>query len=311
LLAGTVGSASCTVTYTPNSVGTGTHTISGSYSGDTTHTASSGTFKLTVTAVTGENVQLNFQAFDVDDFENGVGQLQVFVNGHLVVDLPAGLNHLTGSGDYKPYDDIWVKFGPFDITSFVVPGENTIVFMNPLTSHFALVRNINISQGGVTLLFERRAHGISPGHTTTLTFSNPPLAVTSYTVDPTPVVQGVTVTFTAIFTGGSAPFTCSFTFGDGSPAVVVTTSAHTCSATHSYESNGDFMARVKITGHASTDVVRVFLHVIAIEKQDQQGLLALTPALMTPTKPVTIHSWELNAQDDQNVQVEQDDQVLA
>jgi hypothetical protein len=198
----------------------------------------------------------------------------------LVVDIPAGLNHLTGTGDYKPYDDQWVSFGPFDITSFVVPGENTIVFMNPLKSHDGLVRDINITQGDLTLLFQHRTHEVGPDESISLTFSNPPLAVTSYTVDLTPVVQGVTETFTATFTGGSAPFTCSFTFGDGSPAVVITTSANTCSATHSYDDNGNFLARVKITGHASSDVVRVFLNVVVLENNGQNApLAALLPCL--------------------------------
>jgi hypothetical protein len=241
------------------------------------------TVSVTVQQVTGAAVKLTFQGFDIDDFENGVGQLQVLVNGHLVVDIPAGLNHLTGTGDYKPYENQWINFGPFDITSLVVPGENTILFVNPLTSHQGLARNINISQGETTLLFQKETRLVSPGHSISLTFSNPPLAVTSYTVDPTPVVQGVTETFTAIFTGGSAPFTCSFTFGDGAPAVVVTTSMHTCSATHSYDDNGNFLARVKITGHASTDVVRVFLNVVVLENNGENGQAALLLSSLTPT----------------------------
>jgi hypothetical protein len=247
------------------------------------------TVSVTVQQVTGAAVQLTFQGFDLDDFENGVGQLQVLVNGHLVVDVPAGLNHLTGTGDFKPYENQWVNFGPFDITSLVVPGENTIIFINPLTSHQGVVRNINITQGDTTLLFQKEKRLVSPDHSISLTFSNPPLAVTSYTVDPTPVVQGITETFTATFTGGSAPFTCSFTFGDEAPAVVVTTSMHTCSATHSYDDNGNFLARVKITGHASTDVVRVFLNIVVLENHgenvpDAPLLITLTPTTLVMIK---------------------------
>jgi hypothetical protein len=46
---GTPGQASCPVTYTPTQVGTGTQTITASYSGDIEHTASSGTAAVTVT----------------------------------------------------------------------------------------------------------------------------------------------------------------------------------------------------------------------------------------------------------------------
>src|SRR5207248_11178667 len=39
-------SGMCSVTYTPNLVGTGTHTITAAFGGDTTHKTSSGTFAL-------------------------------------------------------------------------------------------------------------------------------------------------------------------------------------------------------------------------------------------------------------------------
>jgi PKD repeat protein len=323
---GTVGTA---VSFTATATGgTSPYTFAWNFGDSTTGTgatashtyATAGTFTVTVTVtdanaknatstqtiiistVTGTTTQLTFDAFDIDDFSNGVGQLSVLVNGHLVVNIPTGQ---TGSGDYKPYDDIWVHFGPFDITSFIVPGENTIVFMNPLTSHDGLVRNINITQGSTTLLFERRAHEISPTRSFSLTFSNPPLAIISYTINPLPAVQGVTETFTATFAGGSAPFTCSFTFGDGATPVVVTTSSNTCSATHSYNDNGNFLARVKITGHASTDVIRVFLPVIVLENNGTNGPMLVAAATVPPvffTKPGTISTDDQNQQDDSNQQ---------
>jgi hypothetical protein len=49
LVAGVTGTAICSVTYTPTVVGTGTHTITGSYGGDPTHAATQGTFGVTVT----------------------------------------------------------------------------------------------------------------------------------------------------------------------------------------------------------------------------------------------------------------------
>ena len=100
-------------------------------------------------------------------FDNGVGQFQVLVNGHLVVDIPAGLNHLTGSGDFTPYSDTWVNFGPFDMTSFVVQGQSRIVFQDLLSSHFGLVRNVTIIQGNVVLLHVVRASAVFPCHLTT------------------------------------------------------------------------------------------------------------------------------------------------
>ncbi len=49
-------------------------------------------------------VLLTFTGSELDDFDNGVGQLNVLVNSQLLVDIPAGLNHLTGSGDYDSYN---------------------------------------------------------------------------------------------------------------------------------------------------------------------------------------------------------------
>jgi hypothetical protein len=48
--AGTPGSASCSLTYTPSAVGSGTHTITASYGGDTSHDASGDVTSVNVTA---------------------------------------------------------------------------------------------------------------------------------------------------------------------------------------------------------------------------------------------------------------------
>jgi len=196
---------------------------------------------------------LTFTAFDIDDFENGVSQLQVLVNGHLVVDIPAGLNHLSGSGDFALYDNTWVNFGPFDITSFVVNGQNTITFMDPQTSdHFGLVRNVAITQGNTILLHVQRTRGVSPEFSFSYTFSIPPLVITSFTVSTNPTA-GQATTFTVTFTGGTAPFRCFFRFGDGGSALI-TTSSNTCSAIHHFDDPGNFTVRVTVIGASTSDV---------------------------------------------------------
>jgi PKD repeat protein len=197
---------------------------------------------------------LTFSGFDLDDFDNGVGQLQVFVNGNLVVDIPAGLNHLAGSGDYAPYDNKWVAFGPFDITSFVVQGQNTILFKDPQTSdHFGLVKNVTIVQGSVILLHVERARGVFPAFSFSYTFSNPPLKIKDFTASSSPIA-GQAVTFTATYTGGTGPFRCVFLFGDGGSAVVNGTNG-TCSAIHHYDDPGSFTVRVIIIGSSTSDRV--------------------------------------------------------
>jgi PKD repeat protein len=206
-------------------------------------------------------VLLTFSGFDLDDFENGVGQLQVFVNGNLVVDIPAGLNHLSGSGDYGPYDNTWVNFGPFDITGFVVQGQNTILFMDPQTSdHFGLVRNVTIVQGNTALLHVARARGVFPGFSFSYTFSIPPLMLKDFTSSTSSAVVGEAVTFTAAYTGGTGPFKCVFLFGDGGSAVVVGVNG-ICTAVHHYDDSGSFTVSVIIKGSSTSDLVRAHLNI--------------------------------------------------
>src|SRR5439155_7490952 len=208
----------------------------------------------TVTVATAKAVILTFQGFDLDDFDNGVGQLQVLVNGHLVVDIPAGLNHLSGSGDYTSYTNRWVNFGPLDITSFVVQGQNAIVFTDPLTSHYGLVRNVTITQGSTILLHVRHASAVYPGHPRTYTFSVPTLSVTGFAVSTTTLGLNHSETFTATFTGATAPFKCTFKFGDGEP-MTVTGSAGSCSVSHDYDSSESFLATLTVRSASSSDNV--------------------------------------------------------
>jgi hypothetical protein len=235
---------------------TGSFSFEAVYSGDSNNNpATSSCEALTVTTSTGTPVLLTFSVFDADDFENGVGQLQVFVNGHLVADIPAGVNHLSGSGDYAPFDNTWVKLGPFDITSFVVTGQNTVLFMDPQTSdHFALVKNVTIVQGNTLLLHVERARGVFPGFSFSYTFSNPPLMLKAFTVSTTSPVEGQAITFTATYTGGTAPFKCVFFFGDGGSAVVAGVNGM-CTAVHHYYDSGSFTVKVIIIGSSTSDRV--------------------------------------------------------
>jgi len=206
-------------------------------------------------------VLLTFNGFDLDDFDNGVSQLQVFVNGQFVVDIPAGLNHLTGTGDFDAYGGTDVNFGPFDITSFLVNGQNTILFQDPTSfDHYGIVSNVTIVQGNTLLLHSSRGRGVFPGFSPRFTFSNPALTITSFT-SVTSSNQGVTTTapdvdliFTATYAGGTGPFTCIFSFGDGDHAVVAGSNG-ACSTTHDYDDPGTFSAVVLVKGASTSDLV--------------------------------------------------------
>src|SRR2546422_75997 len=245
--------ATCSVSYTPTVAGR--HVISGSYGGDASHAKSSGSFTVNVRSATGGPVLLTFNGFDFDDFDDGVGQLAVLVNGQLVADIPAGLNHLTGTGDYRPYENAAVDFGPFDISGFVVSGQNTILFRDPTSfDHFGVVSNVRIVQGSSILLQAPRARGVYPGFSFSYTFSNPPLTVNSFTSSSTGTGPEQILTFAVTYSGGAGPFTCVFKFGDGE-SIAVSSSLGTCSATHDFDQPGTFMATVSVRGSSTSDLV--------------------------------------------------------
>ena len=254
------------------------YAITGSFTITITATDNSGsTGKATatenVTSVTTTPVKLTFQGFDLDDFDNGVGQLQVLVNGNLVVDIPAGLNHLSGSGDFTPYRNTWVNFGPFDITNFVIQGQNTIVFMSPPPGHFGLIRNVTIVQGDTVLLRVSGSRFVNAFHSVTFTFSIPPLVITSFTAsNSTPFVEEPVI-FTASYTGGTAPFTCTFRFGDDESSSVIGTSG-TCSVTHDFDSSGTFNVTVVVKGSSTSDRVSSRINVTAVQSNNSLNSLA-------------------------------------
>src|SRR2546430_1816575 len=168
--------ATCSVSYTPTVPGH--HLITAAYGGDSGHLANSDNFTVNVRSSRGGPVLLTFTGFDFDDFDSGVGQLNVLVNGQLLVDIPAGLNHLTGTGDYRPYESTVVNFGPFDITSFVVDGQNSILFRDPTPfDHYGIVSNVTIVQDNSLLLHVLRPRGVHPTLSFSYTFSSQPLTV--------------------------------------------------------------------------------------------------------------------------------------
>jgi hypothetical protein len=224
------------------------------YSGDANNSgAASACELLTVSPTTTQKATLSFQAHDIDDCDNGVGQLTVTVNGHQVTNLPNNCSTLPGgTGDITSNTNARISFGPFDITSFVIPGQNTIIFSSPPPGHFGLIRNVTVILAGIVLPHSIGVRFVSLNHPVTITFSNPPLILTSFIVSDSSPLVNQTVTFTATYTGGTAPFKCIFFFGDEDPATVPG-SAGSCSVTHAYADDGNFTARVIVLGASTLD----------------------------------------------------------
>jgi hypothetical protein len=231
----------------------GQHMLTAAYSGDSTHASSSSSFTLTVRGSSGR-VLLSFSGFDVDDWDNGVGQLQVFVNGNLVVDIPAGLNGLTGSGDFQLYDNVNINFGPFDITSYLTNGQNTILFKdaNP-SDHFAVVSNVVIKQDGNTLLKQSRSRGVYPAFSFSYTFAFPlgPTTSISTSITSLAISGNQPLLYSAAYTG-SGSFSCVFSFGEGQQVNVASVDG-TCLTWHQYSSPGTFNITVAVTPTSQND----------------------------------------------------------
>jgi len=87
--------ATCSVSYSPTV--TGKQPITGSYNGDSSHAKSSGGFTVNVRSTLSGSVLLTFNGYDLGNIDNGLSQLAVLVNGQLAMDVPASLDHLTGT----------------------------------------------------------------------------------------------------------------------------------------------------------------------------------------------------------------------
>ena len=242
---------------------TGTFGWNAFYSGDGNNNgATSACEPLTVSSTTGQPFLLTFQAFNFSGFHNGIGPFTVLVNGHVVANFP-GHGFVSSSSTVVFGTDKWVTLGPFDITAFVIPGQNNVTFVNTFGIRFSLVRQVMVMQGSTVFLDFKGPRFISPTRSLILTFSNPPLVITSFSVIGN-LVTNNTVTFTATYTGGTAPFKCIFSFGDDESTTVAGT-AGSCSVTHDFDDSGNFTARVVVKGSSTSDVQTASLKITVVD----------------------------------------------
>ncbi len=258
-----------------------------------------GTTSQVVSVVPPPKVFLTFEAYDASNFKDGIGLLDVSLNGQLVVNVPGGLFQLSGTGHYGPFANIWVTLGPFEVTNLVVRGTNTLVFSDPLKSHTTLIRNVKVVSGdSMVLLDYENVREVTPGESVTLTFSNPPLQLSSLTVSSAAVFVTEDRSFTATYEGGVGPFSCTFNFGDGGSTLVYS-AGQGCSTTHTYwlgdentwwDAEGNFTPTVRVVGANSGEFVEGRLHV---EVQRQPSF---TGSGLTWTKSVTTGILTMNGQ---------------
>ncbi len=175
-LAGSGPSSSCSATYSPTAVGTGTHTITATYSPDAAHTSSFGTTPVTVKAALAAD-------FTSSPAAPSVGQAVTFTS--------------TVSGGTTPYSYSWT-FGDGGTSTAASP---THAYAAGGTFTVALT----VTDASSPVQSKTASHTVTIAATLAADFTSSPAH---------PTIGG-TVSFTSTVTGGTTPYSYSWTFGDG------------------------------------------------------------------------------------------------
>src|SRR5438552_5982328 len=193
-LTGAGATSSCSSTYTPTVVGTGTHTITATYSPDAAHSSSFGTTTVTVTA-TGLTA-----AFTSSPAHPIIGGTVTFTS--------------TVTGGTTPYTYAWT-FGDGG-TSTVASPTHAYTTAGTFTVTLTVTDSSTPAQSSTV--------------THTVTVASP--VVATFTSSPAHPIIGGTVTFTSTVTGGTTPYVYAWTFGDGGTSAVANpTHAYTTAGT--------------------------------------------------------------------------------
>src|SRR3989441_716915 len=193
LLAGaTAGTASCSVSYTPGSAAVGHHLINGTYTGDSSHSSSHGTFNLAVTAI----------PFDFS-LSNG-GPVSVVQGSSGTVSVTARLT----AGSALPVSLSCVSSSlPVGVTC----GSFTVNPVTPTAAGATSVLTINVASSVALGPYSFMVTGSPLGATTTptsisLTVTSPPPPAPAATVScsPSSVQVATQTTCTATVTDTSA-----------------------------------------------------------------------------------------------------------
>src|SRR5216117_37624 len=254
LVAGAAGTATCSVTYTPDAGSAGHHLITGDYSGDTSHTTSSGTFTLTVTAApphsTTTTVQCSPSTLDTGTATNCTAT---------VTDTSSSPTTPTGSASFTTNST--GTFAPASGTCTLVAGAiadtatcsvsytPTVGGHHMITGSYGGDSTHSSSQGSFVLAVT------APPHSTTTTLTCSPGTVqvgtpstctaTVTDIDASPTTPTGTVSFTTNSTGTFTPSTsCTLAAGP---------TAGTASCSVTYTPDATAVGHHLITGSYSGD----------------------------------------------------------
>ena len=184
---------------------------------------------------TSPNYVLSWQGYDWD----GGHEETIYLNGQTVTSLPAtGVSSNGGA---------WASFS-LNITSFVVPGINTLTFTHAGWDCGTVdsVRNLQVTNGNTIVYANSAIEPLSCTQKLTYLFNaNPTPTPLSASFTFSPPSPSAYFTFTAQASGGFQPYTYAWDFGDG----------HTCACgyqvLHNYQAAGTYTVTLTVTDSAS------------------------------------------------------------
>src|SRR5882762_5557381 len=243
--AGTAGTASCSVGYTPGSTAVGHHLITGTYGGDSGHSTSNGSFNLPVTAVPFDYSLSNSGPVSVTQRSSGTvtvtarlttGSVQPVTLSCVSSSLPAGIT--CGSFTVNPVTPTTAgatSVLTISVTSSVTPGPYSFMVTGSPLSATTAATTVSITITSPVI---------------------PPLTV-DFSFSPSSPSTGQSVSFTSVVSGGIGPYTYAWDFGDGGTSTAANPS-------RTYSTAGSFTVKLTITDSSSPTLSQTASHDVSV-----------------------------------------------
>src|SRR5205809_406244 len=276
-LAGTAGTSTCSVTYTPGASAVGHHLITGNYVGDSTHTSSSGTFLLAVTPAPPHTTTTAVSCSPSSVPDNSATTCTATVTDtNASPTTPTGSVSFTtnSTGTFTPSASCTLAAGATQGTATCsVTYTPTVVGHHLITGNYAADSTHTSSSGSFNLASTQRTTtttvACTPSPVTGGSATSCTATVTDSTAAGTPVTPTGTVSFTTNSTGtftpsasctlvaGTGTATCSVTYTPGASAIGhhLITGNYAGDSTHTTSSGTFLLAVTPAPPHTTTTTV--------------------------------------------------------
>jgi len=227
------------------------------------------TVKVTSSQPSSSTYILAWQGYDWD----GGHEQTVYLNGKLLASLPS--TSVSSNGG------TWASFS-LNITSFVVPGSNTITFTHAGWDCAIVdsVRNLQVTYNLAIVYTNSSIEPLSCTQKLTYLFNaNPTPTPLSSSFSFSPPSPSTYYTFTAQASGGFRPYTYTWDFGDGRGTCVCGSQV-----LHNYQTAGTYTVTLTVTDSASPNPQTVTVsHTVTVPNPPPPPLSA--GFSFTPTNP--------------------------